>query len=570
MAKHDDLVVVIGGGASGITIAHTLKHRIGHSNFVILERTGSLGGTWSEEVNNYPGEVLSIFRPPLASKIKTDILFGITGCGVDIPSHFYSFSYNQNPDWSHVFCRHDELTQYMNDTVDKFHLRSHFQTRTEVEACDWIEEESVWQVKVLRLETGQRETLRARIVVSAVGALSVPKEMDIEGLDSFQGRYWHSARWDKSYDWRNKRIGIIGNGCSATQIVPEMLHDGVGSVVQFGRSAQWFMPRNDPAISSTWQFIFRYVPFALALQRLWLFYRVDAESLTLEMTPRARAFAHRVELAAIDHIRTTAPEKWHESLIPKDILGCKRRVMDGTNKGSYLASLHDPKLTLVPQRAVKVTEDAVVSKEGTEYKVDALCFATGYKVTEYLIPMKIRGRKGQLLESLWEKDEGAHAFNTISVSGFPNLALMFGPNSVPSNNSVIFKAETQAEYIARILFKPLLKERSCASLDVKRDVEVAWYTALRHTLTQRVWATGCVNWYLNKWGHNTSTFPACGLAFRRSFLTTSLTANYNVQLPNFKWRLYRLLDLILYWPWAYTIAFFCSLGEKLERAFPLL
>lgn len=492
------------------------------------------------------------------------------GCGVDIPSHFYSFSFNPNPAWSHTYCRHDELAAYMNGTVDKFGLRPHFRLGTEVLSATWMVKDAshpFWRV-VLRDERG-RCTIDADIVVSAVGILSTPKEVTLEGLESYKGRYWHSAQWDTSYDWRGKHVAVIGNGCSATQIIPDMLADGVGSITQFGRSSQWYMPREDPPIPAWQRWCYANIPLYLTLTRFWHYYKVDAESITLETSARAKPWVDKLAAKGIAHIRATAPAELVDELIPDSVVGCKRRVMDGTNKGSYLASLSNPRLTLVPSRAIKADETGVIAANGTRTDADAVVFCTGYTPTEYLVPMEIRGVGGKSLKDVWESDEGAHAYATTSVSGFPNFALVFGPNSLPSNNSCIFKAECGVELIERVLFRPLLLERSASTIDVRRGAEVKWTSDIRHRLSQMVWSSGCANWYLNKWGHNTTNFPASGIEYRRMLVTTTL-ADYDVQGKNGWWGVYRALDWVTYYPWAVVLNLLLLLVDAAEKRFPLL
>ncbi|KAL1412212.1 hypothetical protein Q8F55_003223 [Vanrija albida] len=548
MAEHTK-VLVIGAGASGIIAAHSLKVRLGVDDFVVVEKTGSVGGTWSEEINNYPG------------------------CGVDIPSHFYSFSFNPNPAWSHTYCRHDELAAYMNATVDKFGLRGHIRLGTEVVSAAWTTKTAAgphpgfWRV-VVRDSAGTH-TLDADIVVSAVGILSTPKEVALDGLDSFQGRYWHSAAWDTSYDWRGKRVAVVGNGCSATQIIPDMLADGVGSITQFGRSTQWYMPREDPPIPKWQQWAYAHVPLYLTLTRFWHYYKVDAESITLETSARARPWVEKLAAKGIAHIKATAPPHLADSLIPDSVVGCKRRVMDGTNKGSYLAALSNPRLRLVPSRAVRADATGVVAADGSRADADAVVFCTGYTPTEYLVPMEIRGVGGKSLREVWAADEGAHAYATTSVAGFPNFALVFGPNSLPSNNSCIFKAECGVEFIERVLFRPLLVEQSARVIDVRREADVRWTADIRHRLSSMVWSSGCANWYLNKWGHNSTNFPGSGMAYRRMLVTTTL-ADYDVQGTNGWWGVYRALDFVTYWPWAMALNMLLLLVDALEKRFPLL
>lgn len=464
----------------------------------------------------------------------------------------------------------------MNDTVDKFHLRPHFRLNVEVLSACWVQDyksgkdqagSSYWSIDLR--DKDHCWTVQAKVFISAVGALSVPKEMDMEGLEDFRGRYWHSAKWDLSYDWRGKDVALIGNGCSASQIVPELLADGVGSIVQFGQSAQWYVERTNQNYSALQQMLFRYVPGWLSIYRFYLFYKTDAESITYETTPRGRKYAEALEQKSRQYVHKMAPKDVADSLIPSDMLGCKRRVLDGTRKGSYLASLKHPNMTLVTRRAAKVSKDSVVAMDGTTFKVDAICFATGYKVTDFLVPMTIVGRKGIKLQDVWTKGEGAYAYQTVSVSGFPNFAMLFGPNSFPSNNSVIFKAETQVEYIERLILRPLLVEKRCQVLDVKRDVESRWVKDIRHRLSKMVWSSGCANWYLNKWGHNTSNFPACGLAFRRSLLLASID-DYDAFGKSEWWYAYRLRDAIVFALFIWPLATFCLVGDKLEKLVPLM
>ena len=457
----------------------------------------------------------------------------------------------------------------MNDTVDKFSLRSHFQLGTSVKRLEWDETSGHWMVHTAKGANSSSEIIPAKIVVSAVGSLSVPNDMDLEGLDKFKGRYWHSAKWDQTYDWRHKRVAIIGNGCSAAQMVPDMLADGVGQIIQFGRSAHWYMPRVGGEISPHIRWMFRNIPLALSLYRFYLFYRVDAESITLETSPRSRQINSRGEKIAIDHIQSSAPVALHHLLIPGEALGCKRRVNDGTDKGSYLAALGDPRVTLVPQRAMRLDPSAIVAQDGQSFPIDAVCFATGYKVSEHLAHITVIGRNGRSLRETWNGDKGSHAYKTISSSGFPNLGLLFGPNAFPSNNSCLFHTEVQIEYLERLLFRPLLKEKSCSRVDVKRAVEEKWYTQLRERLTTMVWATGCVNYQLNKWQNNTSNYPYSSVTYRRHLINTTFSA-FLVEGKTAWWYVYRGWDLVAYWPGTCSVWLLCFFVDKLERLFPML
>jgi hypothetical protein len=226
-------------------------------------------------------------------------------------------------------------------------------------------------------------------------------------------------------------------------------------------------------------------------------------------------------------------------------------------------------VNLIQQRAAEIKENAIVSQDGREFPVDAICFATGYKVTEHLASLDVRGVGGKKLSEVWNADEGSHAYHTVSVSGFPNFALLFGPNGFPSNNSCIYHSEIQVENLERILLRPILTERSCRSIDVKRQVEVAWYTSLRKRLAGMVWSSGCGNYQRNQWGHNTSNYPYSSVIFRRHLLLTPWSS-YQIEGASLWWSIYRTLDYVLYWPWALVMGLLCTICNAMERAVPLL
>ena len=466
--------IIIGCGVAGIALAARLRSQVQFNNFIIYERERELGGTWY--LNTYPG----------------------VGCDVD--SHLYSFSFNPNPDWSKKFAEQEEILAYLNSTVDKFGIRPHIQLGIEVVEATWIEAKNVWRVALRNVETKRIFYQEAEILVSCVGSISIPKECNIPGLENYKGQVWHSARWNHQYQLEGKSVAVVGNGCSAAQLVPHVVQEAA-KVVQFQRSAQWINERPNSEFSPIQKWCFRYVPFANRLYRFYLWKNTDAlhylYTSTSEKSLEARAEATEIAKQYMGH---TAPEKYHEILIPKYPLGCKRRIFDP----GYLQSLHSPKIELTTEPIEEFTETGLrTSKRSLDF--DAVILSTGFKIQEFLSPITVRGKKGVTLNEHWQNTCGAQAYKSTFVSGFPNFGMVFGPNAFPAHNSVIYTNEVQAEYIIKAIFKPILKG-SFETIDVKEAAEYRDANTIQEKLKSMVWSGGCSNWNLDSLGRNTTNY----------------------------------------------------------------
>lgn len=466
--------IVIGCGVAGIALAARLRSQLGFENFIIYEREKALGGTWY--LNTYPG----------------------VGCDVD--SHLYSFSFNPNPDWSKRFAEQEEILQYLNSTVDKFGVRPHVRLGVEVIEAAWIEEKAVWRVGLRDVESGHTFSKEAEILVSCVGTISIPQDCKIPGYQNFKGSIWHSARWNHHTPLAGKSVAIVGNGCSAAQLTPHVVKEAA-KVTQFQRSAQWINERPNSDFSAIQKWCFRYLPLYNKLYRFYLWKGTDAlhnlyasESLS-SVKARAEATEH-----AKRYMRETAPEKYHNILIPKFPLGCKRRIFDP----GYLASLHSPKIELTTEPIIEFTETGLkTSKRDIDF--DVVILSTGFKIQEFLSPITVRGRDGITLNEHWKDTRGAQAYKATFVTGFPNFGIVFGPNAFPAHNSVIYTNEVQVEYIIKTIFRPILSG-SFTIIDVKEAAENRDANHIQSQLTSMVWSGGCTNWNLDAHGRNTTNY----------------------------------------------------------------
>ncbi|KAL0932491.1 monooxygenase [Colletotrichum truncatum] len=497
--------VIIGAGPSGIAMAYRLKHELGFEDFTIYEKLDGVGGTW--RTNTYPG------------------------CGCDLKSHLYSFSFNLNPNWSKELCEQAEILQYMEDTCTKFDLHKHVQCRVECIGANWHNDLDKWEVTLKDLKTGIVYSRYASVLVSAVGAISFPRDVKFTGMEKFQGAMFHTARWDHSVDYRNKKIAIIGNGCSAAQVIPALAKHAA-LVKQYARSGQWFHSRPNRQYTETDKFMFRWVPFWMRWLRLQIFLDADEETTTYFPTPKGLKARLEAEDESTRYIQSVAPKKYWDYIIPKFPLGCKRRIFDP----GYLESLNLPNVELIPQGIKEITETGIISSSGVKDDFDIIVLATGFQVSQFLTPMNIIGTTGVSLHEQWKECRGAQAYLGTHVHNFPNLAILFGPNTFPANNSALFACETQVDYAIKSLFKPLI-DRRASVIEVKQAAEDRETNAIHKSLADTVFSGDCSNWYIGDYGRNAASWP--GLA--RSFWFKTYFpdwAAFNMTGGNFLWPLF--------------------------------
>ncbi|KAL4916522.1 hypothetical protein BDW62DRAFT_186210 [Aspergillus aurantiobrunneus] len=503
----DTDVLVIGAGLSGVGFAIRFQQTYPRATFEIYEKAEQLGGTWW--ANTYPG------------------------CACDVPSHLYSYSFALNPEWSAQFAPQAEIDAYCRAVAERYDIPRHITFRSSVQAATFDEESGTWAVRILDQQTGQVYERRSRVLISAVGLLSEPNDCNIPGAENYKGKLFHSARWDHSFDWAGKDVVVVGNGCSATQFVP-ILSDGSGSarqVVQFIRQPHWLEERPNPNYSAVVKWIFRNVPFAMRFFRCALFLYLESYFSTFKYVAGKKIRKQRRE-AQTTYLKRTAPEKYHDILIPKMELGCKRRVMDT----DYLACLHRENMELVHADPIEsITTTGVRTKSGREIHADAVVLATGFKAAQILFPLEIKGENGTSLTEHWEasRSHAPQAYYGTCVSGFPNLFILVGPNTATGHTSALFTAECQIEFtlkllrpilsslhapppslLSRLIWNPFLSSQPAPNtVAVTAEAEEKESKWIDEASSKHVWTSGCASWYLHPSGRNTALYPASQVNF---------------------------------------------------------
>lgn len=457
-------VLIIGSGFAGLCMAIHLR-RAGNDSFLILEKSSEAGGTWL--VNTYPG------------------------CACDIPSHLYSYSFACSPEWSRMYPTQAEIWHYMLACVDRYGLRPFIRFNSEVSEASFDEVESNWHVR-----TAHGDRYIARTLVAGMGGLSRPAYPSIPGLDRFQGPAFHSAAWDHAYDLRDKRVAVIGTGASAIQFVPQIA-PRVARLHLFQRSPPWILPKFDRPIRPWERAIYRRVPAAMRLFRWLLYWRQELLAAGFTVNP---AYLKPVEKLARRHIAAgIADPGLRRKVTPNYTPGCKRLLI----ANDYYPALERPNVELVTSAIAEIRERAVLTQDGAERPVDALIFATGFRATGLLTPLRVLGRGGVDLNDAWR--EGLEAYYGITVTGFPNFFLLVGPNTGLGHNSIIFMIEAQVHYVMQCL--RLMDRRQAASLEVRPEVQAYFNRDLQRRMARTVWATGCKSWYQDERGKNTTLWP---------------------------------------------------------------
>ena len=272
----------------------------------------------------------------------------------------------------------------------------HTRFHTTVQNARWNESAQYWEVEITDQRTKSTYTRRARVVVSAVGSLSVPKKCEVPGAESFKGRLFHSAQWDQSFDWEGKDVVVLGNGCSATQFVPVMA-EKAGRLTQFARQAHFLAERPNPTYGPVWKAIMRYVPLAMRLYRFKLYADMEKDFAGFDIESGA-AIRQGLKAENEAYVKKMAPEKYWDALIPKHEIGCKRKVMDT----DYFSTLHRENVELIPDDPVQeIVSDGVRTKSGKFVKADAIILATGFDTYKMLFPMEFYGQNGVSLSKYW-------------------------------------------------------------------------------------------------------------------------------------------------------------------------
>jgi cation diffusion facilitator CzcD-associated flavoprotein CzcO len=464
-------VAIIGSGFGGLGAAIRLK-REGIEDFVIFERAADVGGTWRD--NTYPG------------------------CACDVQSHLYSFSFAPNPDWTHSFSPQPEIWSYLRRCARDFGVLPHIRFRHEVRECNWDEAARRW-----RIETS-RGSYTASVLVLASGALSAPVVPQLPGLENFQGKTFHSARWDHDYDLTGRRVAVVGTGASAVQFVPE-IQPKVARLHLFQRTPPWIIPRRDRALSRFERGMFRRFPAAQ---------RVARSSIYLFRELFLLGFRHlwlsgQVERIARRHLERSIPDpKLRAKFVPDYSIGCKRVLISN----DYLPSLIRPNVEVVTEGIAEVRAGSIVDRSGVERPVDAIIFGTGFQATDPPLAGHVRGREGRTLSEAWGGSPQAHVGTT--VAGFPNLFILLGPNTGLGHNSVVYMIEAQIEHLLAALGH--MRRHGACAIEPRPEAQTAFVADVERRMKGTVWVAGrCVSWYLDRTGRNSTLWPDFSWRFRR-------------------------------------------------------
>jgi cation diffusion facilitator CzcD-associated flavoprotein CzcO len=464
-------VVIVGAGFGGLGLAIKLKTS-GADDFIILEKSASVGGVWNS--NHYPG------------------------AACDVPSHLYSFSFEPRADWPQKFASQPEILKYLRQCVQKYGLASHILFGTEVSEARWNEETAHWTVR-----TADGRLFETQALVSATGQLSRPFVPQLPGMEGFSGPAFHSADWPDGVDLSGKNVAVVGTGASAIQIVPAIA-PLAGKLYVFQRSAAYVLPKPDKTYSPRELSLFKKFPAALKLSRAWLYLRHEARAFAF-VTWRA---ALRVKRGAFfRHLkRGVSDAELRERLTPGYSIGCKRILLSN----EFFPAMARANVELVTADVREIRPHGIVDAAGVERTVDVIIFATGFCATDFLAPIKITGIAGKDLHHSW--NNGAEAYLGMSVTGFPNLFILYGPNTNLAHNSIIYMLEGQISYVMACLEK--LRRGEIRALDVKQPVQERFNAAIQRRLQKSVWAKGCASWYLTAAGKNTTNWPGYSLGFR--------------------------------------------------------
>lgn len=469
-------VLIVGAGFSGLGMAIKLLEE-GITRFLVIEKADDIGGTWY--YNQYPG------------------------CACDIPAHLYAFSFDRNPDWSRMYAGRAEIEDYLKSCAQRYGLMPYVRLNTAMCQAAWDETDSLW-----RVTTARGETIRARVLVSAVGGLHIPKYPEIKGLENFAGPAFHSTEWDAAVPLAGKRIAVIGTGASAIQFVPEIAPTA-GRLLVFQRTPPWIIPKTDFAIPERWRNRFRRMPLLGWLFRNALFWQFESRVFAFLSSRRLRKRLG-LEKMALKHLEAQVPDPGLRAVLtPSYEIGCKRVLISN----DFYPALQRPNVELVREKIAEVREHCIVTQDGREHPVDVIIYGTGFRATEPLYGTRIIGRNGVDISQTWKDRIGAYL--GLTVSGFPNFFILLGPNTGLGHNSVVLMSEAQVKYVMSCL--RLMRRRGSQAMEVKSAVQATFVEELRERLADTVWQSGgCRSWYQDaKTGENPVIWPGSVVGYRR-------------------------------------------------------
>jgi cation diffusion facilitator CzcD-associated flavoprotein CzcO len=464
-------VAVVGAGLGGVGAAVLLR-RAGYDDVTVFERGDQVGGVWNH--NTYPG------------------------AACDVPSHLYEFSFAPNPRWSRRYAPQAEIQAYVGDVARRHGVLERVRTSTEVTSARWVAERGRWQ---LTTSSGAHE---ADVLVAACGQLSVAKMPSLPGLDSFAGPAFHTSQWRDDVQLAGKRVAVVGTGCSAIQTVPA-IQPLVAHLDIYQRSPGWTIPKMDFAYSARTQRLFERLPVLQRLDRAAIFWFMEFGALGMTRRPwilsALRAVGRRQINSAI------ADPELRAKVTPPDEIGCKRIMLTD----EWYPTLRKPNVELITDPIGEFTPAGVRLKDGSERPADVLVLATGFKAHGFVAPMEIIGAGGRALAEEWAGVP--RAYLGMSVPGFPNMFLLYGPNTNGGTGSVIDTIEAGVSHVIEALGQ--LETARARQIEVTRRAAETFDRQLRAALAGTVWHTGCTSWYVDEQGNDPNQWPWLWSTYRR-------------------------------------------------------
>ncbi|MHA3736996.1 flavin-containing monooxygenase [Pseudomonas sp. Eth.TT006] len=469
---HTYRVLIIGSGFGGQCAAVNLL-KAGIDDFRLLERRDFFGGTWCQ--NTYPG------------------------AAVDVPSPLYSLSFAPYR-WTQMFAAQAELQQYTRHVIEHFGLRERVELQTNVERIEWDDGEKRWAVHT------NRGVFQAQFVINASGPLSQPVIPRFPGVERFQGKTFHTNSWDHNYDYRGKRVAIVGSGASAAQVIPAIAPE-VQRLHVFQRTAHWVLPRADRRFGRFQRWLLGLQP-AYKLLRWLLYWQFETRVIAFKYS---RPAIHLVQRQALRFLKQqVADPLLREKLTPDFTIGCKRVLLSS----SYYPALTRPNVTLHSreQGIAEIDESGITTSDGQHIDVDLIVWSTGYDAIDGVVSYPVTGKHGVQLKNVWA--QYPRAYLGTCVPDFPNLFIVTGPNTGIGHTSALFIIEAQMNYILDCI--RTLHTKGLRSIEVRAEAERT-YTAMIHREMERtVWKSGgCHSWYQSKSGHVIAIFPGFSFSYYR-------------------------------------------------------
>ncbi|CAA0091918.1 Baeyer-Villiger monooxygenase [Zhongshania aliphaticivorans] len=472
-------VIILGAGMSGLCMAIELKKR-GVNKLEIIEKNSDVGGTWFD--NSYPGACC------------------------DVPSALYSFSFEANPNWSRIYSPQVEIQHYFQHCANKYDLMPHIRFNSEVISADYQQENGKWLVTL-----ANGEQLLSRIVVSGLGQLNKPNTPELQDANEFKGVSFHSARWNHDIDLRGKHVAVIGSAASAIQLIPHVAQQAKKLYV-YQRSANYILSRGDREYSATEKYLFHTLPWTQKLVRLYYYLRQEGLFYGAMLSGSLRS--KLIKWLAKRNLRSTIHKQALRDVMTPDYpLGCKRVLVSD----DFYQALNSDAIDMVTSPISGLNASGVISDDKISRPVDVILYATGFRATEFLVPLRVHGENGIELNQAWQ--QGAEAHRGVALNGFPNFYMLYGPNTNLGHSSIIYMVEKQSRYIAQCIKHTF--DNELRSLQPHASAQAAFNKRLQDALSETVWGEDCGSWYKNDSGKITNNWPYTTWRFGQEMKTVA-------------------------------------------------